>query len=411
MLRISSIPIEWYIAVRYFRPKKRQGFLSLITVISIIGVAVGVMALIVVLAVMNGFQTDLRTRILGITAHIMIQDVRGTISDYKSIAKTIEKINGVAGVSPYIYIQALFSTGRTATGAVIQGVEVESAKKVMSLDQHLVLGSADDLLKNEPGIILGTELARQLGVDLYDNVSVLVPKGRLTPLGQLPQSRIFKVVGLFQSGMYQYDQSLAYINLSQAQQLSGISNTVMGLEVRLNNPEMAHDVSEKLRKLLGDYYIVRDWMQLNRNLFSALKLEKTVMFTILTLIVLVAAFNIVSSLIMLVMNKTRDIAILKAMGATVHSVRRAFMITGFLIGLSGTLAGIIGGLTLCGILKKYHFIELPKDIYYISTLPVKVEYLDVCIVCMAALFISFIATVYPSSRAAKMDPVEVLRYE
>lgn len=410
-MKSPSVPLEWYVALRYFRPKRRQGFISLITVISIAGVAVGVMALIVVLAVMNGFQKDIRSRILGVTAHIMVQSLRGTIEDYDGLCKRLSSLKGVSEVSPYIYVQAMIGSGQSAMGAVIRGLDLREDAGSGYMQRYIILGSLDSLRSSEPGIILGAELARQIGVGLYDHVSVLVPRGRLTPFGQIPQTQIFKVVGLFQSGMYQYDLNLAYVSLEQAQKLSGLRNGVMGLELRLADPELAPEIAEEVKTLLGTGFVIRDWIQLNKNLFSALRLEKIAMFIILTLIVFVAAFNIVTSLIMLVMNKTKDIAILKAMGVTSKAVRRTFMLTGFLIGLSGTVTGLLGGLTLCGILKKYHFIELPKDIYYVSTLPVKVEPLDVTSVCIAALIISFLATIYPSSRAAKMDPVEVLRYE
>ncbi len=407
-----NLPFEWFVGLRYFRSRRRGGFLSLITFISIFGVAVGVSALIVVLAVMNGFQSDLKERILGINSHIIVQSLSGRIEDYPEVIEKIKSIEGITSASPFIYCQGLLSANGRVSGVAIRGIDVKSAQKTPQLSSHLLLGSFENLSdKTHIGIILGSELARNLGVNLHDYVSLIVPTGRITPLGTIPRSMSFKVVGLFQSGMYQYDQSLAFVSLDVAQKLTGIGNSVMGIEIRLKDPEEAKPIGQVLIQKLGYRFWIRNWMQMNKNLFSALKLEKTVMFIILTLIVFVAAFNIVSSLIMLVINKTRDIAILKAMGATSKSIKKLFMLTGFLIGFSGTIIGLASGLVLCGILKKYHFIELPKDIYYISTLPVRVEISDVMVISISALTISLIATIYPANQAAKMNPVEALRYE
>lgn len=408
----EKLPFEWFVGLRYFRARKRQGFISLITVISIAGVAVGVMALIVVLAVMNGFQSDLRERILGVTAHIVVRSLQGSIPDYESVATEIGGISGIKITSPFIYLQGLVSAGGRSSGAVIRGVDVSRDRSEM-IAKNIIMGKLEDLDKDpsSPGIILGVELARQLNVHINDVVNILVPSGRITPVGQVPRSRPYRVVGLFQSGVYDYDQTFTFISLREAQQLSGMTDRVMGIEVWLSNPDEAARIASTLQEKLGYSYWVRDWMQMNRNLFSALKLEKTAMFIILTLIVLVAAFNIVSSLIMLVMDKSKDIAIMKAMGATASRIRRVFMLVGLFIGICGTVLGMAGGFLLCGILKRYHFIELPKDIYYISTLPVRVEFLDVFFVCLAAIIISFTATIYPAHQAAKLDPVEALRYE
>lgn len=408
----EKLPFEWFVGLRYFRARKRQGFLSLITVISIAGVAVGVMALIVVLAVMNGFQSDLRERILGVTAHIVVRSLQGSISDYESVVTEIGNIPGVKISSPFIYLQGLVTTGGRSSGAVIRGVDVSRGRSEM-IAKNIIMGKIEDLDKDpsSPGIILGVELARQLNVHINDIVNILVPSGRITPVGQIPRSRPYRVVGLFQSGVYDYDQTFTFVSLREAQQLAGMTERVMGIEVWLTNPDEAPRVASTLQEKLGYSYWVRDWMQMNRNLFSALKLEKTAMFIILTLIVLVAAFNIVSSLIMLVMDKSKDIAIMKAMGATASRIRRVFMLVGLFIGICGTILGMAGGFLLCGILKRYHFIELPKDIYYISTLPVRVEFSDVFFVCLAAIIISFTATIYPAHQAAKLDPVEALRYE
>jgi lipoprotein-releasing system permease protein len=411
---------ELFVSLRYLLAKRRQTFISLITFISIAGVAVGVTALIVVLAVMNGFQDDLRSRILGITSHVVVGSFNGAFGDYPALMKEVEKEPGVVAATPFVYAQVMVSSGKSVSGAILRGIDPQTAAKVINIQENMLRGNLADL-RTEPtsasgsspqqGIILGVELSNNLGLRQGEWVTVISPTGRLTPMGQVPKSKLFQVVGIIQSGMYEYDNTLAYISLAAAQQFLGIGDTVSGIELKVNDIYRAREIAETLRSRLGLPFWVRDWMQMNRNLFSALKLEKVVMFIILTLIILVAAFNIVSSLIMLVMEKTRDIAILKAMGATTASIRKIFVMEGFLIGTSGTLLGLLGGFILCSLLKKYQFIELPRDVYYISTLPVKMEALDVGMIALAAILISLVATLYPSRQAAKLDPAEALRYE
>ncbi len=410
---------EFFISLRYLLAKRRQTFVSLITFISIAGVAVGVTALIVVLAVMNGFHEDLRGRILGITSHVNIGSYGGTISDYKQQISEIEKEPGVVGATPFIYAQIMITSGRSVSGAILRGIDPLTASRVIKIQENLIRGNLADLTVPPeeqgntayPGIILGVELANNLGIRTGEYVTIISPVGRLTPMGQVPKSKLFQVVGIIQSGMFEYDKTLAYADLSVAQQFLGIGDSVTGIEVRVKDIYKAREIGEALKKRLGTSFYVRDWMQMNSSFFSALKLEKVVMFVILTLIILVAAFNIVSSLTMLVMEKGRDIAILKAMGATTASIRKIFVLEGFLIGTSGTLLGIIGGFTLCGLLKRYHFIELPRDVYHISTLPVKMEAFDLITIAFAAICISLLATLYPSRTAAGLDPAEALRYE
>lgn len=318
---------ELFVSLRYLFAKRRQTFISLITLISIAGVAVGVTALIVVLAVMNGFQEDLRNRILGVTSHVVVGSLTGAMNNYPDVIAKVEKEPGVVAAAPFVYSQVMLTSGRGISGAILRGIDPLSASKVIRLQENMI-GNLADLSSPRgdadapPAIILGSELAGNLGVRTGDWVTMISPTGRLTPMGQTPKSKLFQVVGMLQSGMYEYDNTLVYVDLPAAQQFLGIGDTVTGVEIRLQDIYEAAKVSESLRERLGAPYWARDWMQMNRSLFSALKLEKVVMFVILTLIILVAAFNIVSSLIMLVMEKGRDIAILKAMGATTASIRK-----------------------------------------------------------------------------------------
>lgn len=358
---------EFFVSLRYLFAKRRQTFISLITLISIAGVAVGVMALIVVLGVMNGFQDDVRNRILGITSHIMVMSFNGTIPNYQEVMSQIQEQPGVEASTPFVHTQVMVSSGRSVSGAVIRGIDLSTALRVINLQKTMERGNVEDLGKSSdssspdshPGIIIGKQLANHLSIRQGDWITIISPVGRLTPMGQVPRSKLFQVVGIFESGMYEYDNTLAYVNLPVAQQFLGIGDVALGIEVKISNIYKARDISEDLQGSLGSPFWVRDWMQMNQALFSALKLEKVVMFIILTLIVLVAAFNIVSSLIMLVMEKTRDIAIMKTMGATTASVRKIFVVEGLMIGISGTFLGILGGFVLCALLKKYQFIELP----------------------------------------------------
>ena len=411
---------ELYVSLRYLLAKRRQTFISLITIISIVGVAVGVTALIVVLAVMNGFQENIRSRILGITSHIVINSYNGTIPNYPKLIDEVQKEPGVVAATPFTYMQVMISSGGGVSGALLRGVDPGTVNRVINLQENIIEGNFSGLLtpkpaadnpSPQPGIILGSELARNLAARVGEWVTVISPSGRLTPMGQTPRSKLFQVVGVIRSGMYEYDNTLAFISMSASQQFSAIGDVATGIEIRVADIYEAKAISEALRARLGYPYAVRDWMQMNQNLFYALKLEKVMMFIILTLIVLVAAFNIVSSLIMLVMEKGRDIAILKAMGATTRSIRRIFVLEGLMIGSSGTILGIAGGFGLCALLKRYQFIDLPIDIYNFNKLPVKLELLDVTVIAVAAILITLVATIYPSRQAAKLAPAEALRYE
>jgi lipoprotein-releasing system permease protein len=405
---------ELFIASRYLRAKRKQAFISIITLISIIGVMMGVMALIVVLSVMNGFREDLMSKILGVNSHLLILSHEGAFGGYEEVSRRAEGVEGVIATTPFIYSQVMLNSPAGVSGAVLRGLDTATAGKVIGVDSMIKKGklrSLDDTHNGLPGIVPGTELARQLGVQPGDDLSMISPQGKLTPMGRVPESRKYRVVALFDSGMYEYDSSMVYISLKEAQDFLGMDDRVSGIEVKVKDIYKSDRVGEAIAKSLRYPFWTKDWKVMNRSLVSALKLEKITMFVILIMIVLVGALNIISTLVMVVMEKTRDVAILRAMGASARSIMSVFMSQGLLVGLIGTLAGLMAGLGICRLLAKYKFIKLPSDIYYISTLPVRVELLDVVYVTTAAVLISFIATLYPSWHASRLNPAEALRYE
>ena len=471
---------ELGVSLRYIQSKKRQKFISIITLLSIIGIMVGVMALIIVLSVMTGFEDDLRGKILGTNAHIVVLKFSGGINHYnkmeqflrhtiktdinkqetekidnnsgvvaspavpsgkqnlvqKSWSKTRSLFSGltqeiayddklslahqIVGVTPFIYSQAMLSSHDNVTGVVLRGVDPTTVTQVTDLSKTMLQGGISQLAGTykDPesnarigGIIIGKELARSLGVVYGDTVNIISPLGVMTPLGMIPRMKKFKVVGIFSTGMYEYDSGLAYLSLSNAQQFLNMGSDVTGLEIKIKDIFKARQVAHLIQNELGFPYYARSWEATNRNLFTALKLEKTVMFIILILIIMVGALGIVSSLIMVVVEKTKDIAILKALGATDRSIMKIFVYQGLFIGVIGTGLGLLFGYILCLLLKQYHFISLPKDVYYIDTLPVTMRPEIFIIVAIAAIIVSFLATIYPSYKASKLPPAETLRYE
>ncbi len=405
---------EYFIGRRYLRSKQRQSFIALITFLSIAGVTVGVMALIVVIAVMTGFESDMKSRILGVDAHLILMRHGEAMSGYRQIRERVLTVHGVQAATPFIYSQAMLRTADGVAGIVLRGIDPKTVGGVIHYfhpaELKALAADSGNGSAQVPGIILGVELASKLGVGRGDTVALISPKEVISPMGHLPVMKQFKVVGLFRSGMYEFDETLAFLNLRDAQRLMRMGDAVTGIEIRVKDVYAAPEIGQTITRELGFPYWTRDWIQMNRNLFSALKLEKTVMFIILTLIILVAAFNIASSLIMMVMEKTKDIAILKAMGATRKSIQKIFVIKGMAIGIIGTMIGVGAGVILCALLDRYHFIQLPGDVYYLTTLPVKLQALDVTTIAVSALVICFLATLYPARQAAKLDPVEAIRY-
>jgi lipoprotein-releasing system permease protein len=404
---------EFFIARRYLKAKRKQAFISIISVISVVGIMVGVMALIVVMSVMNGFHKDLMSTIMRVNAHIQIYNYLDTFPNYNETLETIKKTEGVVAVTPYIDEQVMVSKEEYSTGASLRGIDTGSAGKVMDIVPMIKQGkleSLDELHDGLPGIILGTELAKSIGASVGDEVTIVAPQGRKTPIGRSPNSKKYRITGLFSSGMYDYDQLMAFDSLKESQDIMGLDDVIKNIDVKVADPEKSDIIGGTISQILGYQFYTRDWKARNKSFFSALKLEKYMMFIILTMIILVGALNIIGALVMVVIEKNRDIAILRAMGATRRSIMHVFMLQGLFVGVVGTLGGLVSGLGLCWLIEKIP-IRLPADIYTLDRLPVSVYKMDVFVVTLAAVVLSFLATIYPSWHASRMNPVEALRYE
>jgi lipoprotein-releasing system permease protein len=405
---------ERFVSFRYLRAKRKQKFISLISVISVLGVAVGVMALIVVLSVYTGFTEGLRDQIIGINAHVTMHSPGNGITDPAQLKQEVEAIAGVEAATPNIFGQALITSGQYSSGIAVRGVDPTTVGKVLNLESKMVSGQLIDLANEEglPLIILGRELAFKLRVDMGWKIRLLSSNGPLTPMGVLPKVQTCVVGGIFSTGMYEYDSSIGFVSLDTARRLVGIDgNGVQSLELRVKDVDKADAVAAAVRQRIGPSYLIRDWKQANQNLFAALKLEKIGIFIALALIILVASLNIISTLVMVVMEKNKDIAVLKSMGAKTGSIMRIFFYQGAVIGVTGTLFGVGAGLGLCSLLKRYKIIELPSNVYPMSTLPVKVVPDDVTVVAIVAVLITLLATLYPSWKASTVRPADALTYE
>ena len=410
-----NLPLELSVGLRYIRAKRKQAFISVISAFGVLGVMLGVMTLIIVLGVMNGFERDLKEKILGTVSHLVVMNnSTRSITDWNQVLDRIKALDGVNAVTPYIYGQAMLSFRGRVRGVIVRGIDPKTAPQVISISNYLEKGSLEDLQESEHGIngvIIGKELANANSLRMGDSIQLISPQGKRTPIGAIPRVQNFKIAGIFKSGMYEFDSNLVYMGLGEAQKFFEMGSGVTGIEVNLKNIYDAPKIASRIESTLGVPYWTRTWRDMYRNLFSALKLEKIAMFIILTFIVLVAAFNIIISLIMLVMEKSRDIAVLKSLGATSDLIMRIFVVQGMIIGAAGTVLGAVAGLVGGALLAKYPFIELPEEIYTISTIPIAIYPWDVVIICLLALTICFIATIYPSYRAARLEPAEALRYE
>ena len=420
---------ELFIGMRYLKAKRKSTFVSIITFISVAGVALGVTALIVVLSVMTGFEEDLKEKILGTNAHVVVLKSGGEIDDYRKLMERLKGFSGVSAATPFIYSQVMLTSGSSVSGVVLRGVEARTDAQVTNLSKSIVQGKLSNLETGVkppygdgevlPGVLIGKELAKNLNLYVGDPVNVVSPVGNITPFGMIPRTKQFRVAGIFDTGMYEYDTTLAYVGLGEAQSFLSMGSSVTGIQLKVEDVYKAAAIAGEINRGLGLQYIARDWMQMNKNILFALKTEKVVMFIILTLIVLVAAFGIASTLFMVVMEKTKDIAILKSMGATCLSIMKIFVLEGLIIGFAGTVIGLAGGLlislnlqSIVEFVQKMTGFELfSKDIYYLSHFPSKVVPSDVALIAVTAILISFIATLYPSWQGSRLPPAEALRYE
>ncbi|MCE5394001.1 MAG: lipoprotein-releasing ABC transporter permease subunit [Acidithiobacillus sp.] len=413
------IPFEFWVGLRYTRAKRRNHFISFITGTAILGMVIGVAALIAVMAVMNGFDHTLRSRILAVTSDVIVQGNGVPVLDWQQAEKNLSQVPGTTGVAPFIQAQAMLSHDGLVSGAVVEGIDPGLESRVNRLAADMKVGSLQALQSRPWGIVLGRALAHQLGASLGSKVTLISPQGGVTPLGVTPSLRQFTVVGLFSVGIYAYDSGMAYISLPDAQALYHLGDGVTGLRMQIHDPFAAPVFAAHLQKVLGPAFTVQDWTQTHENFFKALAMEKLVMFVILSLIIAVAAFNIVATLVMLVTDKESDIAILRTLGARPRSIMLIFMVQGLVIGFFGTALGVLGGVllalnipTIVPFLEQLLHVQfLSPEVYSISQLPSRLEPADVIHVAIAALLMSWLATLYPSWRASRIDPAEALRYE
>ena len=414
-----ALPYELLVGLRYTRAKRRNHFISFISMISMLGISLGVAALIVVLSVMNGFQTELRGRILAVVSHIQISGANGEMADWQRVAEQSLKQPGVLAAAPFVQAQGMLSFGQAVRGAIVRGIVPELEDKVADFRTHMKEGRLETLTADSFNIVLGSELARALGVFVGDKVTVIAPQGVVTPAGVIPRLKTFTVSGIFEVGMFEYDSGLALIDMADAQRLYRMDDRVSGVRLKLDDLFKAPLIARQLASRLDTAAFISDWSRSHANFFRAVQIEKNMMFIILSLIVAVAAFNIVSTLVMAVTDKQADIAILRTLGASPGSIMAIFMVQGALIGFIGLGLGVAGGVLLAlNVDVVVPFIEhllgtqfMSKEVYYISNLPSELQWRDVITITSVSFVLSLVATIYPSWRASRVNPAEALRYE
>ncbi|GJM10977.1 MAG: cell division protein FtsX [Lysobacteraceae bacterium] len=410
-------PLELFVGLRYTRSKRSNNFISFISIASMAGIALGVAALITVISVMNGFETELRERILGMVSHATLE-ARDGLTDWPTALEVANQNPSVVGAAPYIEQETMMQ-GRKVTGAIVRGVDPQMEPLVSEVADQMLVGSLDELQSGEYNIVLGIGLAIRLRADVGDSILVYAPQIRTSAIGVLPQVRKFKVVGVFEAGMHEYDSALAFMHMDDAARLFRLGEAVSGIRLKLDDLFAARRVARELTPQMPEAVMVVDWTQRNANFFRAVKMEKTVMFVILSLIVGVAAFNIVSTLVMVVQDKRGDIAILRTLGASPASILGVFMVQGILIGVIGTLLGTVGGIALASnvdvivpwLERQFSVDFLSADVYYITDLPSELKMKDVLSICGLSFVLSALATLYPAWRGARTDPAAALRYE
>lgn len=414
-----QLPFEVFIGLRYLRAKRRNGFISFISLVSVIGIALGVAALIVVLSVMNGFQKEIRGRILGAAAHIEVSDIQGRVTGWGPLQQRLLHEPRVIAAAPFVSAQGLLSVGGTVRGAMVRGVDPRYENRVVEIGRHMVQGRMEALVPGGFGILIGDQLAQQLGVGVGDKVTLITPEGNITPAGMMPRLKQFTVVGIFKMNMYELDASFAMIDLRDAQVLFRLGDDVSGIRLKLDDVMAAPEVKARLQSELNGNAMVSDWTDMNSNYFRAVQIEKRMMTIILTLIVAVAAFNLVSTLVMVVTDKQSDIAILRTLGAAPGSVMSIFVIQGAVAGVLGTASGVLFGVlgawnldAIVGVIEHMTGTKLlSPQVYMIDYLPTDVQWSDVGMITVISLLLSLFATLYPSWRAARTQPAEALRYE
>jgi lipoprotein-releasing system permease protein len=410
-----KFPFEIFVSLRYLRSKKRYGTVSLNTFISIAGVVIGVATSIITLSVMTGFQGYFRDKILSAISHVVVMDFTGKgIRDEKALQQEVERVPHVKATTPFIINQVMLAANERVQGVVVRGIDPRTEGTVTDLKKNLREGSLDALerpVDHPPGIVIGEDLARKFGVTIGSTITMVNPIGEETAMGMVPKMRKFQLVAIFDAGMYDYNTGFVYISLPEAQKFFDMPGRVSGIQVRVDDIYNAAAIASQIQSVIGYPYYTRNWIEMNKNFFSALKLEKIGMSLILVVIIVVASFNIIGTLTMIVMEKSREIAILKSMGSTENSIMKIFMFSGLLIGTVGTLIGALIGYGAVTVVSRSEIITLPRDVYQVSHLPLSITGYDILFISMMAMGISFLATIYPAWQAGRQDPVEVLRYE